>query len=469
MGCYFQRRYILGLLLYVGIIITYILRMALNLAIIPVGDRMKWDDSTRGVLLSAFYWGYILTQVPGGWLAKKYGAKIIFGWGIASASLLTVIWPLTLFNFELSVIVRVLTGIGEGVTFPAAYHLIALWYPKTEKSTISASVTIAPSIGTVIANGLSPLVIDYLRWESIFYLAGGIGVIWSIFWLLLVIDYPTDRRSLSIFLPSEEEIEYIKSHQDRDDNHAAATKVSIKKIVTEPAFICIMINHFSYNWGYYVFASWLPTYLKKELNFDLDAAGIISILPYFLMTLVGIPSGYFADKLAAKRVARLIVIRKTFQMLGTVLPAFFLILLCSIPNLSVTGAVTIMFAALSTAPFTTAGHSSNFVDISTKYCGLLFSISNVGATVPGIVGVYFTGFILTETNNWNIVFLLAASLYILGAASFLFFAKVDKIDFDEDPERVVIQEGEEPTSEDVPSMLSLDESYGYQTGKKLTA
>eukprot|EP01124_Arcella_intermedia_P033297 TRINITY_DN7943_c0_g1_i1.p1 TRINITY_DN7943_c0_g1~~TRINITY_DN7943_c0_g1_i1.p1 ORF type:complete len:451 (+),score=58.99 TRINITY_DN7943_c0_g1_i1:123-1355(+) len=405
--------------------------MALNVAVIPVGDALKWDDTARGVMLSSFYWGYIVTQVPGGWMAKKYGPKILFGWGVGWASFLTILWPFTRSSFGISLFLRILTGLGEGVTFPAVYHLISQWYPKMEKSTITSVISIAPTLGIVIANGLSPAIINNLRWESIFFLYGGVGIVWSVFWLLLAIDYPSDNSSISLMRPSTEEIQFILDNQEIEEDHSS--NISIYKILTTPAYLAIIFNHFSYNWAYYIFASWLPTYLKKQLQFDLDSAGAISMLPYLLMTVVGISSGYFADKLITRNIFSVQVVRKIFQLLGTLLPSMFLVLLSTLPNLSVTTTVAIMFSALATAPFTMAGHSSNFLDITNKYCGLLYSISNAVATIPGIVGVYLTGYILNvSNNNWNIVFLLAASLSFLAAIIFTIFAKGELLDFDDD-------------------------------------
>jgi len=97
---YFPRRFIVAVLLYFGLIVSYTIRMSLNVAIIPVAAEQKWSEQTKGIVLSAFYWGYITTQLPGGLLAKKYGAKVVFGWGLAWASVWTIIWPFSIINVE---------------------------------------------------------------------------------------------------------------------------------------------------------------------------------------------------------------------------------------------------------------------------------------------------------------------------------------------------------------------------------
>jgi len=400
--------------------------------------KKKWNDGTKGIILSAFYWGYIVTQIPGGWLSKKYGSKLVFGWGIAWAAAFTIIWPFTTNNFALAVITRVLTGIGEGVTFPAMYHLLALWYPRTEKSTVAAAMGMAPTIGTVIANGLSPSVIKHWQWESVFYLGGGVGVVWSVLWFLYVTDSPNDFKSVSCSPIGDDETLLITTNQDKLCE--TSEPVSYYKIIREPAFIVLATNHFAYNWGYYVFASWLPTYLKDKLGFDLSSAGIISFLPYLLMSFVGIPSGFIVDRVVKAGIAPILYMRKIFQTLGTVLPAIFLFVLSFWAHPTTTQAVTVMILALVSAPFTAAGCTGNFIDISTKHCGVLFSLSNTIATIPGITGVYLTGYILEASDhNWSIVFLLAAGIYLFAMVVWNIWAKAEQIDFDKDP-IVTIQE-----------------------------
>jgi len=241
-------------------------------------------------------------------------------------------------------------------------------------------------------------------------------------------DSPQDNLSVSCVRIEKEELDFIISHQEKQ--RVLELKPSLRKILTEPAFLVTALNHFANNWGYYVFSSWLPTYLKS-LHYDLNSTGIISFLPYILMPFIGIPSGILADKLIASNKISTVYVRKLFQLLGTLIPALFLILLSFIKP-DPTTAVIFMVFALACAQFSIAGYNSNYLDLTTKYTGLLYSFSNTTATIPGIIGVSLTGFILDNSNhNWAIVFLLAAFIYIFSSILFVIFAKGESIDFDE--------------------------------------
>lgn len=84
---------------------------------LQVGE-FDWDETTQGYILGAFFYGYIVTQVPGGWLASKFGGKNLFGYGVLCTSVLTLITPVAArYSVYLLIAVRVLEGLGEVIDF----------------------------------------------------------------------------------------------------------------------------------------------------------------------------------------------------------------------------------------------------------------------------------------------------------------------------------------------------------------
>ena len=64
--------------------------------------------------MGSFFYGYILTQLPGGWLAERIGGKKLYGFGILCTAALTLLTPVAArFNFYALIALRVLEGIGE--------------------------------------------------------------------------------------------------------------------------------------------------------------------------------------------------------------------------------------------------------------------------------------------------------------------------------------------------------------------
>ena len=116
----------------------------------------EWDSGTQGLILASFFYGYIITQIPGGYLATKYGGKRlvniqwswslvntiicrIFLYGVTSTAILTILTPpLVHFNTSLLVVARVLAGLCEGVTYPSIHAIWSRWAPPMEQSRITA-------------------------------------------------------------------------------------------------------------------------------------------------------------------------------------------------------------------------------------------------------------------------------------------------------------------------------------------
>lgn len=74
-----------------------------------------WDEHTQGLVLSSFYWGYVLTHLPGGVLAEKFGGKYSLGLGILSTAVFTLITPMVVKagDWPWLIVLRVFVGFGE--------------------------------------------------------------------------------------------------------------------------------------------------------------------------------------------------------------------------------------------------------------------------------------------------------------------------------------------------------------------
>lgn len=104
--------------------------------------QFEWDEQLQGLILSAFYWGYVLTHLPGGYLAERFGGKYTLSLGILSTAIFTLLTPVVVEWGDSTwlVVLRVLQGLGEGTTFPALSALLAMWIPLKERSKLGSLV-----------------------------------------------------------------------------------------------------------------------------------------------------------------------------------------------------------------------------------------------------------------------------------------------------------------------------------------
>jgi ACS family sodium-dependent inorganic phosphate cotransporter len=180
----------------------------------------------------------------------------------------------------------------------------------------------------------------------------------------------------------------------------------------------IVIGHFANNWGLYVLLSWLPSYFSSQLGVNLRSVWLFVAPPWIASFLMSNVAGWIADRMiiSGKSVT---FTRKLMQSIGFLGPAFALGVLATTTE-AVT-AVVLLSAALGLASFTFAGLGCNHLDISPRHAGVIFGISNTAATIPGIVGVALTGFLVDRTGTYAAAFYLTAAVLLFGWVIYLLF------------------------------------------------
>ncbi len=411
------RRFNIVGLCFCSTLICYLDRVNISVAIIPMAQELGWSLSTQGVVLSAFFYGYLATQVLGGWLADRYGGKIVLGVAVLWWSVFTLVTPLVA-ALPLAVLfaVRVALGMGEGVGFPATYSMLARWIPLPERTRSIAAVGSGISLGTVVALLICPWIVGRFGWPMAFYSFGALGFVWYLVWRVGITDDPATDPVISA-----EERAFIVANRPPLDGD---TRASWQTLLSHRATWAIIIAHFSNNWGIYVILSWLPTYFVQAFGVDVAQLGFYTVMPWLTMFVMNNAVGWIADAMLNRGVP-ITRVRKLMQTIGFVGPAVFLLAVADVT--SPLQASIFIACALGLAAFSLAGYGVNHLDIGPRYAGMLLGFSNTAGTIPGIVGVGITGWILDTTGSWQIVFGMAAGVYALGTVCWLTMATGERV------------------------------------------
>ena len=184
-----------------AVFICYIDRVVISLAIIPMSAEAGWSETQKGIILGSFYIGYMVTQIYGGLLSDRIGAKIVLGVGLVVWSIFTLITPWAFLGGMISLIIaRIGMGLGEGITFPAWHSLYARWIPFSERSRSVAITNSAIPIGTIFGLVVTPIIILNLGWQWAFYLYGGLGFFAIVSIWVLYEEWPRPPTFLPIAL-----------------------------------------------------------------------------------------------------------------------------------------------------------------------------------------------------------------------------------------------------------------------------
>ncbi|KAJ9590663.1 hypothetical protein L9F63_016291, partial [Diploptera punctata] len=449
-GCC-RTRYVMALMGFLGFANVYAMRVNLSVAIVamvnnsaipqdimnitdvcPVeNDNMTvtqpdgefvWDESTQGLILGSFFYGYVLTQIPGGRLAELYGAKIVFGLGVLITGILTAISPLAAkLGTPVFIVVRVLEGLSEGVTFPSMHVMLAHWIPPLERSKFASYVYAGANFGTVVSMPLSGYLCSFTfldGWPLSFYLFGGLSVVWFFAWMFIVYDTPSTHPRIS-----DQERSYIISLVG-DKRLGEKRKTPWKSILLCVPMWAILITQCGMSWIFYTELTELPTYMKNILHFDIGQNSVLSTLPYATSWLFGIMFSYIADWLLEQGYLSVLNSYKVFNSIAAVIPAAGLIAValngCDRVYITMILAVTGGFGG---AAF--AGYQMNHITLSPHYAGTMYGITNAASNLCGFLAPYAIGSLINGNDTltqWRKVFYIGAGVSFIGNLFYLVFA-----------------------------------------------
>jgi MFS transporter, ACS family, solute carrier family 17 (sodium-dependent inorganic phosphate cotransporter), other len=406
------QRYTVVALFFLGTALCYIDRISISVAIIPLARQFGYDSAAQGLVLSAVFWGYLWTQLAGGWMADRFGGHRVLAAGVAIWSLATFVTPLAAAaTFSALLAARVLLGLGEGVNFPSIHSLTARWTLPAERARVLSVNYSGMYVGTVAALIASPLIIKTFGWPALFYISGALGLVWVAVWLYAAADRPETSSRVTVA-----ELTLITSLRTAEPR---AMRVPWAAIAREKAVWAIVVAHFCSNFGFNILLLWMPTYLHHTFGVPLERVGAYSIVPWIVTFFMITFSGWLADALIARGLS-VGTVRKSMQTAAFALGATSLMMVPAAHSPAL--AVALLTLAASSNGIGSAAFGVNHLDVAPTYAGILMGISNTFATIPGIIGVAATGLIVQATKSFSAVFYLIAAVYCVGMLLYLRWA-----------------------------------------------
>lgn len=388
--------------------------------------EFPWPKEIQGLVLGSFYWGYITTQVLGGWLSQRFGGKRVYGWSMFVCAAVTLLMPVAArWHYVALIVTRIIAGACQGVVWPAMAVLWARWAPPLEKGMLCSLCYAGAQIGNVLTFPIAAALCENGfdgGWPSVFYVLGALGVVWFVAWMYVVYDFPELHPRTT-----EREKKYITQslHGDMTTSMEKKVKTPWLKIFLSMKVWAIVVTHTCANWGTYTFLSNMPTYLSEVLYFPVQANGAISALPYIGFFLVINVSGLIFDAVMSKQLVTRTMARKVGNTLGLLLPGIFVLAVGFFDCAQAVWAVTLLVIGVSMSGFQYgAGFLTNAGDIAPQYAGIIFGLSNTFATLPGFISPNVISYITVDQtqSQWQTVFYISSATYAFGALFFIVFA-----------------------------------------------
>ncbi|CAH0559924.1 unnamed protein product [Brassicogethes aeneus] len=415
------KRATVALLCCVGFIIMFGMRTSMGVVKLKLNNT--WSPETLSAVDSAIFWGYFVTQIPGGLIAAAYPANILFGAAIGISSFLNLIVPLIYQNPDVLIIVKVMQGLVEGVTYPACHGIMRHWAPPLERSRLATLAFSGCYAGVMFSLPISGEMTENLGTLSPFYFYGVIGIIWYFCWIWLVFEKPSYHTCIEA-----KELLYIENALGTSQQvYVAPTLLNTpwKSFFTSMPCYAIFVANFCRSWNFYILVLFQAAYFQDAYHSGVQENTLLGALPHLLMTIVVPSGGILADKLRKKGILTTTQVRKLFNCGGFGMEAtFFLIMAYS---KTITQGMTALSIGVAFSGFAISGFNVNHLDIAPKYASILMGMSNGIGTIAGCLCPFVVHKIVLDKTKeeWREVFIISAVIHYLGIVFYGIFASGD--------------------------------------------
>jgi MFS family permease len=359
--------------------------------IIPLASRdLGFSAAQAGGYMTAFYIGYVMTQLPGGYLTDRFGYRRVLLISFLVMGTFTAAMGLVE-NYAVGFLLRILAGMGSGAVFSAGVRAIFDWFRQNSRATAMGFFMTASSLGVTVVNLFVPSVAHRFGWHTAFYTAGLFPLIG--FWLALFL---------------------LKERTPKAEGNRVRRPFlqDLKRLLSNRNFLLLGLAGFFAMWATWGTATWANSYLNQGLHLSLVEAG-------YVMSLFGIASilckpliGILSDWIGGRHKALLILLLGLF---GPILIAFGTNQSAPLiyPLAILLGIASYIYSPIMN---TAVGESVDRELVGTA-TGLVNTIWQLGSLVSPVV----VGTVIDATRNFFFGFLTLAAGPVLGTITLLFF------------------------------------------------
>jgi MFS transporter, ACS family, D-galactonate transporter len=417
---------VLGLIAF-GTMLNYLDRTVLGIAAPRLSADLGLTPAMMGVAFSAFSWSYALLQIPGGIFLDRFGTRLTYLVALVGWSAFT--GAMGLINSLASLVVaRIGVGTFEAPCFPANSRILASWFPQHERARANSIY----SVGMYAGIGFFSVPLFYVTqafgWRGLFFLAGGIGIVFGLVWWHFYRD-PSASDAVN-----EAELRYIEAGGG-GEYKGEPTRFNwgqIGALLRHRQVVGASIGQFGGNSTLVFFLTWFPTYLVTERGMSYLNAGMMASVPYIAASAGVLFGGFVSDTLLRRtgsaNLARKLPIVTGLLLAATIVGANY------VPVSDNTTVIAILSLAFFGQGMSNLGWTV-ISDIAPKnVIGLTggifnFSTNLAGIVTPIVIGVFFG---LTGSFVGPLVYIAAVAL--LGALSYtVVLGDIHRLDLQDPP------------------------------------
>ncbi|MGC1582907.1 MAG: MFS transporter, partial [Candidatus Acidiferrales bacterium] len=259
---------------------AFVDRTNISLALPSMSRDLHMGPVQAGAASGIFFLGYVLLQIPLGYLASRWSPKklvacMLVAWGLCSTATGFI------HSWSQLLVVRFLLGLAEAGVWPATLVLLSRWFPRAERARANAYWMLCLPVAVVLSSPISGWILSRWNWRVLLVSEGLLPILWLAVWLVGIEDEPNQARWISA---AEREFLNAARYKEMNDPAISSRQSLISSLLSRQVLIMMAIL-FLVSTGNYGYLFWLPSVLESPIfhsgqNPNYIVVGILNALPY---------------------------------------------------------------------------------------------------------------------------------------------------------------------------------------------
>jgi MFS transporter, ACS family, D-galactonate transporter len=406
-----RARHAMLALIAIATALNYLDRTLLGVAAPAMSKELDIGPELMGVVFAAFSWSYAIAQVPGGVFLDRFGTRITYAVALVGWSAFTVMQGFVRSSAVL-IMVRLGLGVAEAPCFPANSRVLIAWFPRAERARANSIYSVGMYFGIGFCSPLLFWIATNWGWRSLFWIVGGIGILFGLVWYRLYRD-PSEHKWVN-----EAELALIRA--DGGVTAKAEPRAfrwsDVTYLARQRSLIGASIGQFATNSTLVFFLTWFPTYLATERQMDWMKAGVYAMLPFIAASVGVLVGGQLSDRVL--RAGRsLTFARKLPVVTGLLLST---VITSAIWLESDAAVIAVMSIAFFGQGMSNLGWTLISELAPAKLAGLTGGLFNLCTNLAGIITPIVIGVTVGQTGSFYLGLAYVGAMAMLGVLSYVF-------------------------------------------------
>lgn len=377
----------LVLLLGIAVFFNYVDRGAIGIAAPVMKSELGLSAAAYGMAFSAFFWIYSPIQLFAGWLCDRFSVYKLMAAGILLWAASTLLMGFVA-GFASLLLLRILLGIGESISFPGSSKIIARHVPVEQRGVANSAVAMGIALGPAVGTLAGGLIVASAGWRVMFWTFGAITLLWLAPW----------RRTAAGLVTT--------GHPDQ------VARVPVAALTSKWSLWSMSIVHALGNYCFYFLLAWLPLYLTRSLGFTITQMTLLATLGYAVQGACAFAYGHFSDWWT--RSGRSEAACRRAMMIASQSVAALSILGLVFAHSAAAVAILLCLAGAASASLSLNLYAVAQMFAGPRSAGTWIGIQNAIGNLSGIFGPIVTGLIV-DRAGYSSAFYLTAAIAAVGA------------------------------------------------------